>query len=111
MNPRAGAIDQQIFVVALCADAGEQQLPQALLGPLPKTRIDAFPQAEAGRQISPRRSSSQDPQDGLNPTSSIRTPPATAPRTTQIVLVDLDFLARPVMITQNEPYMLAHSLM
>lgn len=67
VHPSARAVDHQIFIVALgCTQVIEHCLPSAIPCPAAKRRIDGFPRAKAGGQISPRCSRSHDPQDGFD---------------------------------------------
>src|SRR5690606_19065840 len=85
MNPRTGAVDHQIFVVAFRdADRDQQRLPKAIPSPAPERGVNALPWTKRGRKIPPRRSGPQYPQDRLDAQALVGAFAATPPRTAQI---------------------------
>jgi len=65
MDPDVRRVEQDVFEIGIIRQALENPLPDALLCPTPKSRVDRIPFAEYIRQITPGCASSCNPQDCL----------------------------------------------
>jgi len=66
MGTHDRGVDEIALSVLLFGQRLQHSLPDPLLAPPPKPRIGALPRAEVPGQVSPRRSRSQDPDDGFH---------------------------------------------
>jgi len=98
------AFDEQVFVVALSAEGGEQSGPQPAGGPAPEPRIDAGPAAKAGRQVPLGSAGAQNSEKGLEAQALVGAFATTPMDPAQGLPVGLNFFKfAPVFIAQNEP--------
>ena len=94
MHTHRRAVDHQVLVVAAPGtQSGQNRGPQPVGSPGPKPVVDTLPRAKALRQITPRCSRAQNPQDRLNAKSRIEAATATPMRPTQAVSMGLNFLS------------------
>lgn len=63
MDPDERAIDEDIFEIRIRAERFETPLPDSLLRPAPKARLDGEPPAERFRQVAPRRARARNPKN------------------------------------------------
>lgn len=73
VDAHARAVDHEILIVAMLSTQTDQQgLPPAIAGPAAKRRIHTLPLTEDSRQIPPRSSRAQNPQNRLDLTAFAR---------------------------------------
>lgn len=66
MNLGMAGVDDEPLVIRGVDKALQQAFPYAFVAPPAKTPVGVFPIAVVGRQVAPRRSGAQNPQDGVN---------------------------------------------
>lgn len=59
VDAHGSAVDEEVFIIALRTDRGQQCGPKSGGRPATETGVDALPRAEANRQIPPGRSGAQ----------------------------------------------------
>ena len=66
MNFGVAGVDDEPLVIRGINETLQQPLPNALVSPTAKTPMGVFPIAEVGRQVAPRGSGAQYPQNGID---------------------------------------------
>jgi hypothetical protein len=66
VRPHYGGIDDQVFEIRIFTQLGEKLLPNAPLCPAPEAPEHTVPFAELFGQVTPRRTSADQPQHSVN---------------------------------------------
>ena len=66
MDPDVRRVDEDVFEIGIIRQSLENPLPDALLRPAPKARVDGEPFAEVLRQIPPGCAGPRDPQHSFD---------------------------------------------
>lgn len=96
MDPRTGAINHEIRVIALeRTEVSEHILPETVLRPAPERGIGVLPGTKPSRQIAPRAPGTRDPEHGFNPTAQVGAFASTTMWATQTETMAVNFFSSP----------------